>query len=83
MPKKAKKLKKIEVVEVTCKCGTVLGSFNPSDDHSGVAVLCPKCKAMVEIGNNWLCEFLDDNLYDNPCEVDGCDWRKYTTKARF
>jgi hypothetical protein len=36
-------------VQVTHKCGHVLGVFNAPDDHGSIEMLCPKCKDWVEI----------------------------------
>ena len=46
------------------KCGHVLGTFSPQDDHSGVDVFCP-CGQWISIHNGRLAE-----LIDNPGDYD-------------
>ena len=47
--------KKDPGVPVICiKCKAPLGNFRSFDDHSGIIIVCPKCKKDVEIENNTL-----------------------------
>lgn len=69
----------MELVKITHKCGTVLGTFAPDGDCGGVEIFCQKCKELIYISNNYLCDFLDDEeneMYENTHKFDECIWSK-------
>ena len=49
-------------VEVTHKCGQVLGVFVALDDHGCLGIVCPKCQDRAWIHNQSVRELYSDNI---------------------